>query len=212
MHSMKKLGLGAVLAVAATAAIGVSSASAVPTAVACYSTANAPSCAAGDLVPNNTTFEAQSSTKISLAASINNTCDMAIAGTITNNGASTGIVTGSVTSATFSSCLLSPTVAVNLPWGLSIGTNPGTITGAGADITAPLIGHCVFKDAGAGLTGTWTNGSATVGSSLTLSGSLPKSSGSALCGGTGAITGSVIVTKVGGVAVPSGTNLYLLGI
>ena len=124
-----------------------------------------------------------------------------VEGEITNAGGSGVAVAGKITSLSFTGCTNGYVVDVNALGTLSVassGTNTGTVTSNGTEVTVtnvPFAGTCVYKTSNTDI-GTLT-GSTKTGATATfdISASIPRTGGSGLCGSSGTWEGSYSIDK-----------------
>jgi hypothetical protein len=149
-----------------------------------------------------TTFSAEGSNVQLSNGFLTNTCTGTLSGSVTDAESTSAAdkITASLSSAAFESCNLATVHVAGLPWTLETNTGEfpaGRVTGVHVTLTVPFIGTCTFaEDSTHTITGTWTNGSGTTKSSVTLGGSMVKTEGPSGCGSTGSISGKLTLTKV----------------
>lgn len=199
MKHLKMLGLAALAVAAVMAFIGASSASAT---VLCKTTPVSNSCPSGWDYPAETTIHATVEGTVHLVAGfVNDTCaNGTVRGKTANTGGASETVNGSIEVLTFEECTCPTTVitkgSLEIHW--IPGSNNGTLTGRGSEVTVNCSGvTCTYGTAANGTDLGKATGSATDTEKATMdiSATLPKLAGSFLCPSTGEWTGAYWVTE-----------------
>jgi hypothetical protein len=209
MKCLKVLGFAAVAAVALTAFIGASSASATVLCKTTPAEPNTNSCPSGWDYPSETTFTLTVDQTIHwIAGPIDDTCTSStVKGKTSTTGGATSTVNGNIETLTFTGCTCPVTVLK--PGSLEIhwisGTHNGTLTGKGSEWTVNCSGiSCSYGTSATGTDLGKVTSSATSISSATLDigdpatgkgATLPKLGGSFLCPSTEEWTGSYWITE-----------------
>jgi hypothetical protein len=197
MKIAKMLGIAVFASLALMASVGVASAFALQ--VKSCENNTAATCKKASV---GTTFSAEG-TNIKLSNGfLTNTCTGKLSGSVTDPESTEAkdLITASISSAAFEPCNLAKVTVAGLPWTLETNSAEfpkGKVTGVHVTLAVPFVGNCTFaEDATHTITGTWTNGSGTTKSSITLGGTMVKTEGPSGCGSEGSISGTVTLTKV----------------
>ena len=177
MRYLKVFGLAAVLGAALMASAG---------------TASANPLTSPEGTPYTSTLKAESSNFELHGNFVTVKCSSSFEGKVESHSSTTA--GGNLSSFTLSGC--NYPVEVKKPGSLEVhatGSGNATVTWSGAEISVATSGPtCVFTTSGTDI-GTLTGSNAT-NATIDISGSLPRTGGSYLCGSTGTITGSYKVT------------------
>jgi len=191
MKYLKMLGLAAVAACALMAFVGAGSASATTL-----------TCSGLTTCPTGTVLHAVSEGHATLHPIIGDIqCNSTVQGKITSTGSSTTTTVGGIETLTFTGCTNGATVHTLKAGNLELhvtGTDVGTVTSTGAEVTVEAFGfHCIFSTNATDI-GTFT-GSNKTGKAATLDivATIPRTGGrsGAFCGSTAQWTGSYEITK-----------------
>jgi hypothetical protein len=192
MKYIKMLGLAAVAAMALMAIVGAGTASAT---TLCKESKTSGDCASK--FPAGTTLEASVETSALLKTSGGTTIATCSNGTVSgktsNEGSTTETVKGNISSLTWSNC--STTVDTLANGSLEVhhiaGTNNGTVTSNGTEVTINFIGlSCIFKTSNTDI-GTLTGGAP---ATFDISATIPGISGG-FCPASGIWSGAYVFTN-----------------
>jgi hypothetical protein len=203
MRVIKVLGLLA----AASAFMGAAAASSSAlTVTSCESVLNCKTTAV------NTTFRMKSPNVKFSNGFLTNTCSSELGLTATDVLSNSGSdpIDADINEIGFSGCNLAEVHVAGIPWTLttnSVEFPKGKLSGINVTLTVPFVGTCVFaQDATHNVTITWNNATK---STMTLGGSLAKTSGLSGCGTDVAVSGTYTISAVADPGYAKANNLII---